>query len=279
MAAWDQLNKFDFIPAQIRGAAWANGPYVGDFEFPMKVPSKKRGMLERVGSTCWNLMSELVCDKGKHCFPQEYRQEAFLASLQKAIVTACTYKDDVLAYNVMFPEKMCMIHGNLQSDNAYFWYNDNDEIDCGIIDWGGCGPSQIYIFFQGCLTSCEGDVLVEHELNMLRCFAEEFYRECGMEMHLGELYRMWHIARCHNAANYSLNIEQEIFREVPKEKWGQINRIEHSLILDNWNTRCYMYMIRSCIKYFYTHWTKSGRNVPLDALEEWVDYWKKKGME
>jgi len=279
LAAWDHMKKFECIPIDVRGFDRYPKPLLGDFKFPQQMSKKRRELVAKAGETCCKLLRELVCEKGKFCFPQELSKEEFLNALCAAIMDSTKWKDDLFLYQNLFPDKISFLHVNLQSDNAYFWYTDKDEIDCGIIDWGGAGPTPLFHHFSGSLTSCEGEVLLEHEMGFLKCFVDEFYRECGLKIDLAELYRMFLISCLTNVAGYCLNIEMEIFREVPREEWATIRAIEDSRVLGNWNTRCYVYMIRIVLKYLYLHWTKNGSLVHHEALLEWVAYWEARGME
>lgn len=283
LAAWDHTNMFECIPKETKGFHnFANLPCIGNLEFPLKLPEKKRSMGKRVGVTCVGFLRELVCDKGKHCFPNEIRHEGFLDALERAIIDVTVYKDDLQLYQGLFPDKTSLTHQNLQSDNAYFWRNANDEVDCGIIDWGGAQPLPFFYHLMGSLTSCEHDVLFEHELGFLTCYVDEFYRESGVQIDLGEVYRMFLIGMLQSCGGYCINIENEIFREVPREEWSTIYAIEDPRVIGNWNTRCYTYMIRIMLRYLHLHWVRKGSNGNLahhNALLEWVDYWKAKGME
>lgn len=279
MAAWDHLKKFEAVPASVRGGDKYPQPLLGAFEFPRKMPQKKRQMAGKAAQTLVRLMREFVQDKGKRCFPPELKAEDFMTPLGNAFTDIASYREDLASYQLQFPDQISLFHMNLQSDNAYFWYNDDDEIDCGIIDWGGAGPTTFIQFTLGCLSSCEGDVLVEHELGFLRCFVEEFHRECGLTIDLEHLYRMYLINMCMNIGQYMINVEQEVFREVPREKWDKITCFEEGEVIYHWNCRCYCFMIRIGLKYMYLHRKKHGRFLHHDYFLEWLDYWKAKGLE
>lgn len=280
MAAWDHNKHFDFLPKEITGANRYPMPCLGMFEFPMKQKPQKRAMGAKIAATCFKSMKELVREKGKRCFPLELRNDDFFKALEAGMADAAVYKDDIAMYGLLFPEMISFTHVNCQSDNAYFWYNSTDEIDCGIIDWGGAGPMPLVNMFQGALTSCEGDVLAEHEVGFIRCYIETFHGECGIKLNLGEIHRLFQMYQLVSANGYCINIEQDIFVEVPRERWGNIDSIENPLIIENWNTRCYTYMIRSNLRYLYCHWKKNGQRLtPHKALQDWLEYWKSKGLE
>merc|ERR1712178_466682 len=133
---------------------------------------------------------------------------------------------------------------------------------------------------MGCLSSCEHEVLFEHEVGFLKCYVDEFHRESGIQIDLGEAYRVYLITMLQTTAGHGINVEGEIFREGPREKWATIKSIDDPLVIENWNTRCYTFMVRLLLRYLHLHWERRGSNGQLahhSALLEWVDYWKVKG--
>merc|ERR1719401_599845 len=104
----------------------------------------------------------------------------------------------------------------------------------------------------GCLTSCEGEMLYEHEMGYMRCFAEEYRRECGISLDVDEMLRQWHLNYCCGyLLSMSVNIEQEVFREVPREEWATIKSLNDERVVGRWNTRCFVFMIQAALGYMY----------------------------
>eukprot|EP00913_Durusdinium_trenchii_P017125 g16105.t1 len=54
-----------------------------------------------------------------------------------------------------------LTHNNLQIDNAFFWRNEQNEVEVGLLDWGvlACGP--LIGAMQGCISGASTEVLLE----------------------------------------------------------------------------------------------------------------------
>mmetsp|Transcript_50563 Transcript_50563/g.110353 ORF Transcript_50563/g.110353 Transcript_50563/m.110353 type:complete len:735 (-) Transcript_50563:196-2400(-) len=280
MAAWDVLHYWDTIPTEFRGFAMCPPP-VGTFDWPVKATEKQRGIKLRMSNRMVELWNELLQDKGKMCFAAEVTSKGFVDALGAATSECGMWQDAVQLYPLLFPQLVACQHTNLQSDNAFFWRTDTGEMDAGIIDWGGFGPRPICQGFLGSITSCEGDMLFEHEVGYMRCFCDEYLRESGIRFDFMELLRQWHLCySCMYLLSMSVNIEQEIFRQVPREEWATIKSLNDPRVIGNWNTRCYAFMTKSALRYMYLGWVSNGKKRlhMHETFLEWRDFWQKKGM-
>jgi len=122
--------------------------------------------------------------------------------------------------------------------------------------------------------------LHEYDVRLLRCFKDEYFRECGIELDLEEMERQWHLAYCAYVAGVGVTIDREIFRETERKEWDTINDLNDSRVLDRWNCRCYSYMIRILCRYLYLRWRSTGSKQlhVLETFYEWKAYWVEKGM-
>jgi len=279
MAAWDKLGFFDIAPPEMRGQGMAPPP-LGFFEWPRKVPPKRRAALARGGESNAKLWTEFLTDKAKSLYDKRFTEPKFLEALCSCAMESNAYKDDIFLYTCLFPDMVALQHTNLQSDNAYYWYNDKDEMDCGLIDWGGASPAPFSSRLSGSITSAEGSVLDEHEDGLLRCFINEYYKECGIKLDFGELQRQWMLCYCQYITTMGTNIEMEIFRETPRPMWKDIKDKWDDKAAGRWNVRCYVFMIDHALEYLYLRWKRGGekRLHCHDVLVEWKAYWESKGM-
>lgn len=279
MAAWDKLKFFDITPPEFRGMAMA--PLApGAFQFPLKLPAKRRQVLQRNSETVCKLWKEFLEDHAKRIYPPEYSDKGFIAALMDCCRDCNAYKDDIQLYSCLFPGMIALQHANLQSDNAYYWRDAEGKMDAGLIDWGGACPSNFAARLSGCLTSAEGEVLDEHEDGLLRCFVDEYYKECGIRLDFYEFRRQWRLNYCLYVASMGVNIEMEIFRETPREEWKTIHSMWHPKAVGRWNVRCYVFMIASALKYLNIRWVRNGKKRLHchDAFLEWKEYWVGQGM-
>lgn len=284
MAAWDKMNRFSIVPPEVRGSGPNfDPPAVGSFPFPLPVTEKKRKLGRNSAKTTAGLWREFLGDKGKKLYPSEYTEPSFVDALVAMVEEVTPYRDDINAYFCLFPDMVALQHTNLQSDNAYYWYTDDDQIDCGIIDWGGASTRQFTSVMGGSITSAEGDVLDEHEDGLLRCFIDEYYKECGIRLDFEEFRRQWWLMYCLYVSGIGVQIEMEIFRETPREEWSTISSLDDPRVVGVWNVRCYCFMIEKALSYLHRRFTRREGGDPTklhvhNAFVEWKTYWEKKGM-
>jgi len=256
-------------------------PLLGTFEWPRKLPEKMRQRNIAQGKVLSNLWTELLGNKGTKAFPAVFSEPKFLKALTDAAFDVVGYKDDINLYFHLFPEMIGMMHSNLQSDNAYYWYDSEGRLDCGIIDWGGLSPAHICPRLTGCITSCLGEVLDEHEDGLLMCFRNEYWKECGLQIDFHELKRQWELSIMTYLYSMGMNIEAEIFRQCPKEEWDTITTLMDDRVAGMWNCRCYVFMIYHALKYLHIRWRRGGegRLHCHDSFLQWKEVWLERGME
>jgi len=279
MAAWDKMGYFNHIPAETRGYHMRPGNWT-DVQWPPKMESKKRQRLTNQAKRLGDLWMELLKDKGKKAYAK-FQNPKFLEALEAAALAVVPYQNDINQYFMLFPEMIGMMHSNLQSDNAYYWWNDNDQMDCGIIDWGGLSPGCLSHRLTGSITSATGEVLDEHEDGLLQCWIDEYYKECGIKVDFDEMKRHWNLGYMNYLYSMGMNIEQEVFRECPREEWATLTDLFDERTAGMWNCRCYVFMIYNALTYLMRRWKRNGekRLHIHDTFIEWKAYWESKGMQ
>jgi len=280
VAAWDMLGKFDSLPNEVRGMN-RYPPPIGSFDWPVKMKPQKRETQAKSSKLVVGYYRELLGDLGKRAYPKEFSDPKFLDALEEMVVDTGAYSTEINLFSSFFPHMIALQHTNLQADNAYYWRNSKGELDCGIIDWGGASPSNVSAgVLCGCLTGAEGEILHEYDVRLLRCFKDEYYRECGIELDLEEMERLWHLQYCNYVASCGISIEREIFRETPRKEWKDITDLMDKRVVGRWNCRCFSFMIRTSMRYLYLRWRSTGSQKfhCYDTFREWKAYWIEKGM-
>merc|ERR1712187_119984 len=112
-------------------------PPLGYFEWPTKLPPKRRAVKVRTCAKTGELLKDFITKEGKHLYDDKYKQPTFLDALCNCASEMGAYRDELFLYQCLFPDMIALQHTNLQSDNAYYWYNSKDDMDAGLIDWGG----------------------------------------------------------------------------------------------------------------------------------------------
>lgn len=111
-------------------------------------------------------------------FPANIITPAFIAQLKKDIPRFLEQELAIRQFLYSKPEFIALCHWNANVDNAWFWRDGQDELHCGLIDWGRVGQMSVAHALFGALSAAEVDLWDEHLEELLAHFAAEFHR-CG----------------------------------------------------------------------------------------------------
>lgn len=227
-----------------------------------------------------DMWAEYLGTYGKKCYPPELVEKQFVTEILVCVEDVCAYDNDVRSYFNLYPEYIALQHPNLNADNAYFWRNSSGGMDCGIFDWGGAGVINVIQLMTGSLTGAEGHVQDEHDVHWLQCFRDEYHKECGIKLDLGEMRRQWHLTYGVYLEYLAMRLRDAVFVQTPKQDWATITSLWDKRVIEKWNVRCYSFMIGLAIRYLHIRWVRGGKKRLHihDAFLEWKNYFEKQGM-
>jgi len=279
MAAWYQLGYLDRIPKEAMGGFFSGMQAVGSFPWPPKLTEQQRTAKKKGADLIWGFWEELLT-RAKRCYAPELTEPNFVTALMNCVKDISSYDRDVTAYFSMFPEYISLQHPNLNADNAFFWWNANGQMDCGIFDWDGAGPNNVCQVMTGSLTGAEAPEQDEHDVHWLKCFRDEYYRESGIRLDLSEMRRQWHLTYCIYLIHLGMQFNSAVFVQTPKAEWDTITSLWDERAVGKWNVRCYTFMADLAMKYLHIRWVKGGKKRLHihDTFLEWKQYWEKEGM-
>jgi len=110
--------------------------------------------------------------------PENIRSRDFLAKITAEIPqfpAAVPAGRELLAAR---PELIALCHWNANVDNAWFWRDQDGELECGLMDWGHVSQMNLAMSLWGCLSGAEVEIWDKHLDELLALFAVEF-RNCG----------------------------------------------------------------------------------------------------
>lgn len=84
-----------------------------------------------------------IADTARALYPQYVTEHTFEQKFTTALMTVSAYRAELNYWKHMHPDYNAMGHQNLNIDNAYFWRDEDGNLDCGVLDWGG--------FMQSCV--------------------------------------------------------------------------------------------------------------------------------
>lgn len=87
------------------------------------------------------------------------------------------------------PDMIALCHWNAHVDNAWFWRNQQQQVECGLMDWGNVSQMNVAMAIWGCLSGAELDIWNHYLDDLLTLFIDEFKNSGGPALDLTELKR------------------------------------------------------------------------------------------
>ena len=113
------------------------------------------------------------------------------------------------------PELIALCHWNAHVDNAWFWRNADNQIECGLMDWGNVCQMNVAMAIWGCLSAAEIPIWNEHLDELLDLFIAEFRQNGGPPLDPHELRRHLVIYVGMMGLAWMLDAPQLILMKVP----------------------------------------------------------------
>jgi len=249
LAAWDHLGRFDLILGPMN-------KYTPEQYEAASLPRKpcKKARMEGQQRGCMLMVEPAIkfaSTTAPWFFSKKAISKANLDKLKSDLWKAAPYFEDIKAYVGNTSDFQGVQHGNLQSDNAYFWRDENGELDCGVFDFGGLGRGPSYVGnFMGCLSGADAPLLLENEESFMKTFAETFHRYGGPQVDVEELLMRWRLFWLMCASDTCSWIERDALREIPEAEWKSIKSRHDPKFMDTWNARCRTTTFISCLEYW-----------------------------
>lgn len=149
-----------------------------------------------------------------------------------------------------------LTHNNLQIDNAFFWRNEQNEVEVGLLDWGilGCGP--LSGAMQGCISGASTEVLLEHRDAFLRAFIDSYAENGGPRLDLERFKIMSNLQMLMWSMNITSNVSQVLKFTKPTE-WAEIKDWMDPRLLDRFQTRAHTTQFKEALQ-LYKKWNLYG---------------------
>lgn len=160
-------NYFPFDPSKM--AVSKRAPYT-----PQQVSNRVEAYADF--ATCYPRL--LPANIRSEPFLQRLREEApRFQALEAVAKTVLQSKPDLIAF----------CHWNAHVDNAWFWRNEHNEVECGLIDWGNVSQMNVAMTLWGCLSAAEPELWSDHLEELIALFAAEYERAGGPILDTAEL--------------------------------------------------------------------------------------------
>jgi len=237
LAAWDQQGHYD---SHLGVAVKFTQEQFLTHTLPTRKPARARmkGIRMEAAGMLLSKGEEFATKIAPQVFTPRGKDPQMLKKMQEDIAWIAPYFDDIRTWLGSCSDWIAAMHPNLQADNAFFWKDEQGDMDCGVFDWSGFGRSPFVSNFMGCLSGAEADLLDAHEEGLLRMFCDEYKRYGGPDLDYKDMmlrYRLLWPAFVMDCCQW---IERDILRECPLEEWPTVTGIHDDKFVDRWNVRC-----------------------------------------
>jgi len=202
-------------------------------------------------------MVRFVGETAKAVMPQEITEMGFLERWKTEILEIMDYQTEILCFcagaGTQSPHAYVgLTHNNLQIDNAFFWRNEQDEVEVGLLDWGILGCSPLVCAIQGCISGASTEVLIEHRDDFLKTFIQSYSEHGGPTLDFERLKTMCLLQMAAWSANIISNVSQVLKFTKPNE-WKEITDWMDPRLLDRFQTRTHTAQFKESLE-LYQKW-------------------------
>jgi hypothetical protein len=183
--------------------------------------------------------------------PANIRSPAFIAKLGSELVRFVDHKTTINRFLNSNPDFIALTHRNASIDNAWFWRDSSDRLQCGLMDWGGAGQMNIAVALWGCLIGAEPVTWDNHLDELLDLFVDEIRENRGPHLDPAELKLYVELHGAITGLNYLLDLPSKILFRLPEAKRASG---PHDEMFDgNDEARCQLNMLSVFLNLWETH--------------------------
>lgn len=117
------------------------------------------------------------------------RTEKFLAGLPETGATIAAREPDVWRLLEADDDYLALCHWNANVDNAWYFRDLMNDLQCGLLDWGCVGRMHVAMALWGALSGAEATLWDRHLDELLELFVAEFEAAGGPELDVEHLRR------------------------------------------------------------------------------------------
>merc|ERR1719188_2539071 len=113
-------------------------------------------------------------ETAKNLFPAYALDQAFQDKFMKTFMTVSAYRNEMNYWMHCDERHVALGHGNMNVDNVWFWRNENDDLECGVFDWGGFGTGPIGHRIWWCIYAEDFDCVMANLDDFLDCYIQVY---------------------------------------------------------------------------------------------------------
>lgn len=235
LGGFDHQGAFDFLLGPITKFGpddWLKHNTPRPKRTPKAFEVKQRGMSHWVDPAV-----NFVANVAPQLFSAEAKDATTLESYKSMMSSLGPYMDDIQGYLGNTSDHIAAMHGNLQTDNAFFWRDEDGNLDSGLLDWGGFSRRPYIMAFLG--VRCPPELNVNGAEALMKCFCDEFERHGGPHLDWEEVLRKYRLVLIIGLADCSQWVEKDMLREIPANsgEWEKMPDRFCDAFWSRWNAR------------------------------------------
>mmetsp|Transcript_58695 Transcript_58695/g.109882 ORF Transcript_58695/g.109882 Transcript_58695/m.109882 type:complete len:641 (+) Transcript_58695:61-1983(+) len=233
------------------------------FPMPDAVPQIPHGLpavdavTRKQNSAKADQLIRFVSETARAVFPQEIRDTAFLSKWKEEILEIADYGGEIHCFlsgaGTSSPnDYVGLTHNNLQIDNAFFWRNEQDLVEVGLLDWGilTCGPLAGAV--QGCISGASTEVLLEHRDAFLEAFLSSYEQNGGPSLDRERFKMMSNLMMLNWSLTVISNVAQ-VLKFTKAQEWQEIKDWMDPRLVDRFQTRAHTTQFKESLQ-LYQKW-------------------------
>jgi len=198
-----------------------------------------------------------VSETARAVFPEEITDPLFLSKWKEELLDIADYQGEMHCFlsgaETANPhDYVGLTHNNLQIDNAFFWRNEKNEVEVGLLDWGilNCGPLAGSV--QGCISGASTEVLLEHRDAFLEAFASSYEQNGGPSLDRERFKKMSNLLMLQWCVTVISNVAQ-VLKFTKAQEWQDIKDWMDPRLVDRFQTRAHTTQFKESLQ-LYRKW-------------------------
>mmetsp|Transcript_65165 Transcript_65165/g.143932 ORF Transcript_65165/g.143932 Transcript_65165/m.143932 type:complete len:1175 (+) Transcript_65165:132-3656(+) len=153
-------------PSHLDMGSWGMNPFGTSSEDPVALQRKLDAAVR------------FFSDTAKSLFPPYVTEKAVQDRFVKMMMTLSAYRSEINFWRHSDPKYVSLGHGNLNVDNVWFWRDLDDDLECGVFDWGAFGTGPMAHRIWWCIYAEDFECVQQNLDDYIDLFIQEF-KVCG----------------------------------------------------------------------------------------------------
>ena len=148
--------------------------------------------------------------------PANIRAPQFLSQLEQDVVRVAELEPAVWRLLAAEPDYIALCHWNANVDNAWFWRDSRERLQCGLLDWGCVGEMNLAMAVWGAMCSAETEMWDRHLDELLAVLIDEVRGAGGPALDAATLRRFVMLYAAVMGTAWLLDVPSYLLRLLPE---------------------------------------------------------------